>query len=310
MRSKNKLSRREALKYLGLICAGTALTSTGIGSFTSCSGPRTKRIVFFFTATGNSLYVAQEIAGEDGELRSIPQEIHNPAPVYEVEEIGFVFPTYVHLAPAMVQDFLTKSTFKADYLFAVATFGAHHGDVVEKWDALAKENGYHFNYINTVLMVDNALNIFDMDEEKAIDKHIPEQMEKILAGINSRQEYHQFVSEEERNLAVRYKQMTGMDQVKPVLGLAENYVVVTDTCVACGICKSVCPHGSWFIEERAIPGGECEGCMACVHNCPQKAITLLPSMPGFPAERNPKSRYRNPNINLSDIIQANQQRNR
>lgn len=304
------ISRREALKYMGVFCAGTALASTGIGAMTSCSGSRTKRLVFYFTATGNSLYVAREIAGEKGELRSISQEIHYPSPVYEAEEIGFVFPTYVHLAPAMVQDFLAKSTFKADYLFAVATFGAHHGDVVEKWDALASEHGYHFNYISSVLMVDNALNIFDMDQEKAIDKHIPEQMEKILADINSRKDYHEPVSEMERNLAVSYKQMTGMDQVKPVLGRAEKYVIVTDACVACGICKSVCPHGSWSIEDKAVPGGECEGCMACVHNCPQKAITLTPSMPGFPAERNPNARYRNPNVSLADIIQANQQRSR
>ena len=59
-----------------------------------------------------------------------------------------------------------------------------------------------------------------------------------------------------------------------------------------------------------VPGGECEGCMACVHNCPQKAITLTPSMPGFPSERNPNARYRNPNVSLADIIQANQQRSR
>ena len=310
MDTDRKINRRDALKYMGTICAGAFLVSSGVLAMPGCTAERrVKRLVFYFTATGNCLYVARQIAGETGELRSIPQEINKSNRLYEAEEIGFVFPTYAHIPPAMVQDFLTGSTFKADYLFAVATYGAFHGGIMEVWDKLAKSKGYHFNYLNTVLMVDNAINFFDMDQERAIDKHIPKQMAKMLEGINSRQDYRQPVTDQDRKMHADYMRMSRLDPVKPCLGRAEKYVAVVGNCISCGICRSVCPHGSWKIEDRAIPEGVCEGCMACIHNCPQKAITLQPSptMPDYPTDRNPKARYRNPHVTIPDIIRANNQ---
>ena len=43
------------------------------------------------------------------------------------------------------------------------------------------------------------------------------------------------------------------------------------------------------------------------HACPQKALTLKSNWPGAPGERNPKARYRNPNVSLMDIIKSNRQ---
>lgn len=301
------VSRREAIKTMGKLAVGAAIASTGLLGLTSCDTPRKKRLIFYFTATGNSLFVARELAGEEGELISIPQEIDNPNPIYDAEEIGFVFPTYVHIPPAMVQDFFNRSTFNADYLFAIATYGAHHGGIMGKWDKLAKERGYNFNYLSTVLMVDTALNMFDMEQQKAIDKKIPEQMAVIIADVNSRKDWHQPIPEEQIAIHENYITMTGMDRVKPCLTRSENYVKVTDACIACGICASVCPHGSWTIGSVAIPEGDCESCMSCIHNCPQKALTLYPAFEGMPAERNPQARYRHPDITLADIIRSNDQ---
>ncbi len=45
----------------------------------------------FFTATGNSLYVAKRIGGE---LYSIPQLLKNNNYIIEDESVGFVFPCY------------------------------------------------------------------------------------------------------------------------------------------------------------------------------------------------------------------------
>ena len=66
------MSRRDALKMLGLSVAGMTLATTGLGTLTSCSGKaRTKRIVFFFSGTGNSLYVARQIAGEVDDVSTV-----------------------------------------------------------------------------------------------------------------------------------------------------------------------------------------------------------------------------------------------
>ena len=43
-------------------------------------------------------------------------------------------------------------------------------------------------------------------------------------------------------------------------------------------------------------------CMACAHTCPKIAIKLT-----CVKEHNPNARYRNPNITLAELIQANRQ---
>ena len=124
MEINRPINRRKALKVLGL-----GMLATCMPTLPACGNTKNekkiKRLIFYFSATGNSLYVSRQIAGEEGTLLSISQEIHNENPVYEAEEIGFVCPVYCFIPPAIVQDFIARSTFKAEYFFTVGTFGAH-----------------------------------------------------------------------------------------------------------------------------------------------------------------------------------------
>lgn len=66
------ISRRDALKRMGLFIAGTATLSIP-PALISCNKEKKKRIILYFTATGNSLYIARQLADENTELLSIPQ---------------------------------------------------------------------------------------------------------------------------------------------------------------------------------------------------------------------------------------------
>jgi len=304
---KNKsISRRDALKMMGAFCASPLTACTGAtDSKKKEPAKKYKRLIFFFSATGNSLYIAKEIAGTEGTLMSIPQEIHNENPTYEAEEIGFVFPLYCFIAPAIVQDFITQSTFKADYIFAVGTFGANSTIFPEYFDQFAREHGFVVNYINAIKMVDTYLPFYDMAEQKAQNKHIPEQLATVLSAINNRENFHLPVTEREKQFCEGYYHFSGRDRVKPTLTRSEKIVFSTDDCVGCGVCVSICPHGSWKLENgRSVPQGVCENCLACVQNCPKKAISIIPTPPE-PEEPNRNVRYRNPNIKLGEIIKAN-----
>ena len=82
-----------------------------------------------------------------------------------------------------------------------------------------------------------------------------------------------------------------------------HLIRVTHRCVGCGICQIICPSASIRVTDGKavhIPGN-CQTCLSCVHNCPEKAIGL--NLP----EKNPSARYRNEHIQLSEIIRANQQ---
>ncbi len=298
MEQNESMSRRDALKTMGVILATAALSSTGLSAFAATAKKdKKKRLIFYFTATGNSLYVARELAGESGQLLSIPQIIKGEQLDFEADEIGFVFPDYAASAPLMVREFVSKAHFKAQYIFSVITFGNFAANVADWWDDFCKEKGLQNHYINTLLMVDNYLPVFDMNEQMKIDKKISENLTQIVNDIASHREYVSHVDADDR-----MKEWLKRLQESHFPMEAERLLRLnTETCIACGTCAAVCPHGNFrMTDTHAEFSGSCEYCLACVHACPQKALTLE-------RERNPHARFRNENVSLRDIKQANNQ---
>ena len=266
----------------------------------AAAAPKTKRIVFYFTGTGNCLYVARELSDN---IVSIPQAFKNNQLEYEAEEIGFVYPVYGMMPPNMVRKFIQKASLKADYFFAVATYGNRQGNAVNVWNDIAKEAGKNFDYIATLLMVDNWLPMFDMNEQKAMDKHIPENLSKIKTSIQNREKYLEPAPEgAAEGWSKRLEATSGPFRGDGIHANAEEWFTITDACISCGICTKVCPRKNYTVPgEKAVAKGECELCFACVHNCPHKAIVITSG------EKNPKARYRNEAVKVKDIIQANNQ---
>lgn len=60
-------------------------------------------MLFYFTATGNSLYVAKNL--EEKPI-SIPQIMHRSHLTFKDEKIGIIAPVYGHEVPDMVKVFL------------------------------------------------------------------------------------------------------------------------------------------------------------------------------------------------------------
>lgn len=148
------ISRCDALKRMGMLVAGAA--ALGMPSaLTSCVRKERKRIIFYFTATGNSLYVARQLADENTELLSIPQLVKQERRDFEADEIGIVYPIYGHMPPNMVRGFIKQVRIKADYKFAVLTYGMLDFNAAELWDGISQKAGTKFDYINTLVMVDN-----------------------------------------------------------------------------------------------------------------------------------------------------------
>lgn len=249
-------------------------------------------IVFYFSATGNSLSVAKRIGGN---LISIPQVVDAKKLEYKDDVIGLVFPIYSFRPPKMVRRFLDKVKFAADYTFAIGTYGNMAGAAMLNVQKLAEERGNRFDYAEHLLMLDNYLPIFDIEKEikKLPQKHTEEAISRIVDDINNR----------------RLKQAnaaTGWKIVTSALGAIDNLLsngkqargfIITDSCTRCGICSQVCPAKNITVTDKVSFAEQCEECLACAHLCPQGSIRLK-------KERSSK-RWLNPAVSLEEIIAAN-----
>ena len=255
-------------------------------------------MIFYFSATGNSMYVARQI--EENPI-SIPQAIHDGSKEYVADTIGIIAPVYGHELPPMVKDFMRKATFKTDYFYMILTYGNRHGGAAELAKNFCEECGIKVNYINVIIMVDNWLPNFDMDEQKKLDKHVDENLKNILADLSSHKNMISEVTETDR---MAHQEFLGRMSQMPE-DIWQHLILVKGNCIGCGICEQVCPSGSIRVEngKAVYSPGKCQTCFACAHACPQKAIGLTIS------EVNPDARYRNEYISLQDIIEANSQKN-
>lgn len=252
-------------------------------------------MIFYFTATGNSLYIAKQLGDE---LISIPQAIKQDNLTFEADRIGIICPIYGHEMPKMVKEFIKKATFKTDYFYIILTYGALHGGAAELANDYLKSVGKKADYITSIVMVDNFLPNFDMTEQCAIDKKIPENLAIIKADIENKKHKIEKAGLKNKMIHKGYLMMVkGQDET------VWSKFKVEDNCIGCATCVKVCPAGSIKLENgKAVHTmNNCQACYACVHTCAQKAIKF--TIP----EKNPDARYRNENITLEEIIKANNQ---
>lgn len=251
-------------------------------------------MVFYFTATGNSLYVARQFSEAPV---SIPQIMRGSERRFSDSTIGIVCPVFAGQPPKMVVRFLEESEFETEYFYMILTYGHDESDSPEFTARLAEEHGVFVDYIAAIKMVDNYLPVFDMTEEAALNKHIEEQMEAAVRAVSERRHSVPKATKEQRALhahvAEMNRQMPGFNN--------GSQITVKENCVGCGICGKVCPIGNFYVEDGQAKRRQetCEFCLACVHNCPQKAIGLSI------ADKNPEARYRNEHISLQEIMAAN-----
>lgn len=245
-------------------------------------------MLFYFTATGNSLYVAKRL---DPRCISIAQAIHDDPQPYQDAQIGIVCPVHAQQIPELVSTFLHDAYFDTPYFYMILTYGSHYGKAPQQAFELALRLGINPAYINAVMMADSFLPAADIEKEMAADKHISAQIDAIRTDLNARRRFilpPDAQDEPERCIQPDAKR---------------TMFVISEDCIGCGICRKICPMDRFTIQAQKSqydPKG-CIACMACIHACPMNAIQL--TIP----EKKRNARYRNAHITLCELIEANGQ---
>lgn len=252
--------------------------------------------ILYFTATGNCLAAAKRFKAE---RYSIPQLIRKRKYCIEDDVIGIIFPVYAFSIPDIVSRYLKRAALKADYIFVIATYGNMAGAALHEMKKLLTTHGNHADYYQTLLMVDNYLPGFDLEDQLAElpEKDIEGQLERILEDISQRRK-----RDEEKGPGWKAAS-SFLNHCKYIAfrRCAVKLFSVSDACIGCGLCSRVCPVGNITQKEKNKPvfSDHCESCFACVHNCPKKAIHIK-------GEKS-RERFRNPDVSVQEIAEANSQ---
>lgn len=222
-------------------------------------------MIYYFSGTGNSRYVAHRLAEElETEATSL----------VEVEEISFdrtiivVSPIYAWLVPQIVMDFLRSLRLSADQrLYLVVTCGDNVGKAIE---VVKQEMTLAGAY--SIIMPNNYVIGFDIDpvaeqtrKIRQANIRIKQIANQISQGLR-REDYEKgrfawYLGSSAGKLFQRFARSTGSFYAE-------------DHCITCGQCVSDCPVEAIAMGDQRPKWIEptCQMCLRCLHACPVEAI--------------------------------------
>lgn len=229
-----------------------------------------KNRIYFFTGTGNSLYVAKCIAESlpNCEVKAIHNDLNLEIP-QGLDRVGFVFPTYYWGLPALVSEFMTKLEFSnqgATYFFAIATCAGMAGNALPQTKKMLLSHDIKLNYGTSIRMPANAVFNYDMTDDPV---HAAEKSdEKIKSLILN-------VKNKKSNRIGGINKLIYRPYIKSIssVHVFDKDFNVNEDCISCGLCVSVCPADNITLNDgKPSFGHHCESCTACIQHCPKRAI--------------------------------------
>ncbi|HEX2953896.1 MAG TPA: EFR1 family ferrodoxin, partial [Bacillota bacterium] len=93
-------------------------------------------VLYYFTGTGNSLVIANDLARELNCPKPIPMAAFKENEQTEAEIIGLIFPVYFLDMPELVKEFLQRLQINkpSAYIFAVTNCGGDAGNTLVNLD--------------------------------------------------------------------------------------------------------------------------------------------------------------------------------
>jgi len=248
-------------------------------------------MIFYFTGTGNSKFVAERIAAQTSDrITDIAECVRSSNYAYEPAEdegIGFVVPVYFYGIPSIVAEFLQKLDVpKKSYSYAVLNCGgttADAGGQIRRLFPIDAEFG--------IVTVDNYVPMY----KTASNEEKQARLDKAELAID---EISRLVNDKSPGSFNDCKgSLPGLitRAVYPLYkhGRKTSKFTVNESCTGCGLCEKICPRQAIALknESPAWTVSQCETCLACLHRCPVAAIN-------YGKKSAVNGRYVNPRVKL------------
>lgn len=242
--------------------------------------------IYYFSGSGNSLYVARELQKRlpEATLTPIVGLLGHDSVKTDAQSVGFVFPIHGITIPIPMKQFVRKLDLEsAEYIFAVATRGGTKHNAFVVIEKALRRSGRSLGSTFTLDMADNNPKFKDWHQATK------EEIERIESDIRGRLDSLQkVISYKEKRLEEATDGVTipvgflverlcllGMFDVERT-GL-NNYFYTGARCAGCKTCEKVCPSGKIkMVDKRPTWQNDvkCYFCYACLNYCPKQSVQI------------------------------------
>lgn len=253
-----------------------------------------KNIVFYFSGTGNNLYIAKSIAEKmkDTKLKSILR--WKEENLIDYQKIGFVFPIYNLHMPIIVEEQIKEMKFnKNQYIFGVIGHAGSRGIGMQQLKNLVGQNEGILLGQYRVRMPGNYIVSYGAFPKRictSLNEASKQRISEIVEDILKEKK----TVDIKNNLLGKLFFKNGKESMEGLRKLDIGFHI-NEQCSKCKTCEKVCPVQNIHMTAHG-PKWEhhCEQCMACIQWCPNHAIE-------YGEKTKDRKRYVNPYIHLSEM---------
>jgi len=235
-------------------------------------------IMFYFSGTGNSKYIAELFCKNMGsKCHSIEEDIDFTHLIASEKVVGFCYPVYGSRVPRIMREFAARymGPLKDKRIIIFCTQMFFSGDGARAFTDIFPRGHVKVIYAEHFLMPNNVNNlfIFPLDSDKRILDYLLKAHRKM-----------RIVCKEIADGKIKKR---GFNPASRMLGniqgsfypemerKARGKVWIDKDCDKCLLCVSVCPMKNFEYENGEISTkSNCTICYRCINGCPQKAISV------------------------------------
>ncbi|MCF8020589.1 MAG: EFR1 family ferrodoxin [Vallitaleaceae bacterium] len=275
--------------------------------------------IYYFSGTGNSLFVARELQKKipDSVIIPIVSLLHEDVIKTNGKTIGIVFPCHALTIPLAVKQFVKKIDLQsAEYFFAIAT---RYGTVFKGFSMISRllkrrnkrlDSQFILNMChNEAPRSDKNYVVPSKSDILKIEVSILHKIDEISNIIKNKSPF----IEKDNNAIIK-------SSSNPIIGFlieqlvvflmniseymgGVNYFYHDSQCTGCGICEKVCLSKKIKIIDKKPVWQKsvlCYMCYACVNYCPMHSVQVkdIPSVKSYTAKN---GRYPHPYATANDI---------
>ena len=256
-----------------------------------------KTRLYVYTGTGNSLWVARQLAAElkGASIAFMPY----PAKDLKVQAdaVGIIFPVHIWGLPGRVIQFVNHLKVKPEtFLFAVAVNAGQPAATLLQLQRLMATRKLPLSFGYSIALPSNYIpwgGPGPMDKQQKRFQEAREKMKAITDAVMRQERDKVDRGPLWQNILFSLLYRLSFRQVRKM----DKKFWADEKCNSCGICFKVCPAANIEMTKGKPTWLHCcEQCLACLQWCPQEAIQYGEKTVTY-------QRYHHPEVILKDMLE-------